>query len=561
MDTKSNNEKTEQINVETTQNVVVANGDVPEENGQQNGLDIEQKDYVVQQIEEVSKHFENDSQQNVDDTELDLSDLQQNENFTQQTNVVDKPSYDENVEIDLTLTSNNAENNVEIEENIEPENLVDGIDKLDLSQDKNIPEQDDICVENGESSVIEEQAFQPVVNSEKDKALYTHENNIDNNGSLEDQQHQKDDKALSKPADDEKLILELNNIDSGVNTSVEDSPHVNSAVGDNDITMKSDSENKAENELSVQIAPASSVQEPGLLTVAPNGQHEDSEKKNADLNTPVMNQNPVKSDHVEPRQTRVKNVRPQRQMSSSSDDEQPYVNHRTSLNLSLDEEEPYYNQPSPLTVPSTKPKLVADSSFDMNVVNVKISHKRQGSNVSVASLTERCREIKGEAIEHNTTPKKSPISAHDDSLEAHLQPHHEPLTVEHHHSADESDEDGKLYPVSPFPPPQTTTQSIYSQRSVSLSELSFERTQELGDEDEKLLEDMMEYDRIDVQNDLIESIDSITDVEDNDSPPPVDINDPDSKGENNVFLEFEMLSKKRFWRLLDPVEIPCIFPL
>jgi len=120
----------------------------------------------------------------------------------------------------------------------------------------------------------------------------------------------------------------------------------------------------------------------------------------------------------------------------------------------------------------------------------------------------------------------------DDTLEANIQQHTEPLTVEHHrpHSHDESDDDGKLYPVSPFPPPQT---SIYSQRSISLSEFSLEQTQELGDEDEKLLEDMMDYDRIDVQNDLIESIDSITDVEDNDSPPPVNINNPDAKRKFN----------------------------
>ena len=64
---------------------------------------------------------------------------------------------------------------------------------------------------------------------------------------------------------------------------------------------------------------------------------------------------------------------------------------------------------------------------------------------------------------------------------------------------------------------------------MSLSEFSLEQTQELlGDEDERLLEDMMEYDRIDVQNDLIESIDSITDVEDNDSPVDI-ITEPGSK--------------------------------
>ena len=220
----------------------------------------------------------------------------------------------------------------------------------------------------------------------------------------------------------------------------------------------------------------------------------------------------------------------------------------TDLSMSqdeLDESLNSYDPSTPLAVRTNKLVTVAgepmksspsanknEPAADMNVVHVKISHKRQGSNVSIASLTERCREIKGEAIEHHATNiPSSPTSdglllGRDDTLEANIQQHTEPLTVEHHHphSHDESDDDGKLYPISPFPPPQT---SIYSQRSVSLSEFSLEQTQELGDEDEKLLEEMMDYDRIDVQNDLIESIDSITDIEDNDSP--VDINDPDSK--------------------------------
>jgi len=216
----------------------------------------------------------------------------------------------------------------------------------------------------------------------------------------------------------------------------------------------------------------------------------------------------------------------------------------------LDESLNSYDPSTPLAVRTNKlvtvtgepmknsPSVKNEPTADMNVVHVKMSHKRQGSNVSIASLTERCREIKGEAVEHHTTDTPSAATndtlllGRDDTLEANIQQHTEPLTVEHHrpHSHDESDDDGKLYPVSPFPPPQT---SIYSQRSISLSEFSLEQTQELGDEDEKLLEDMMDYDRIDVQNDLIESIDSITDVEDNDSPPPVNINNPDAKRKFN----------------------------
>lgn len=209
---------------------------------------------------------------------------------------------------------------------------------------------------------------------------------------------------------------------------------------------------------------------------------------------------------------------------------------RNSLSLSLDRELNSVGY-GPHEVHSPK-----GTTGDRNVVHVvKLSsrHTRQGSNVSVASLTERCREIQGEAVEHHTPVKAALKEAGgDDTLEANMQPSNEPLTVEHQQQHDESeDEDGKLYPASPFPPPQqsnpstTAHQSIYSQRSLSLSEFSLEQTQELlGDEDERLLEDMMEYDRIDVQNDLIESIDSITDVEDNDSPVDI-ITEPGAKGE------------------------------
>ena len=222
---------------------------------------------------------------------------------------------------------------------------------------------------------------------------------------------------------------------------------------------------------------------------------------------------------------------------SSSDSESEYGGEKTkntninSLVLPLERE-----QYTPVTVGNShelhSPEGTS-TSRDRNVVHVvKLSsrHTRQGSNVSVASLTERCREIQGEAVEHHTPVKPPFEKPGDDSLEGNLQPSTEPLTVEHQRH-DESDEDGKLYPISPFPPPQTQ-QSIYSQRSMSLSEFSLEQTQELlGDEDERLLEDMMEYDRIDVQNDLIESIDSITDVEDNDSPVDI-ITESGAKGNN-----------------------------
>lgn len=174
---------------------------------------------------------------------------------------------------------------------------------------------------------------------------------------------------------------------------------------------------------------------------------------------------------------------------------------------------------------SLNPAEVSEMTKDMNIINVNISHKRQGSNVSIASLSERCREIRGEAIEDplrsNYTGNHCQLE-NNDTLEGNLQPPNEPLSVQLH-SGDESDEDGKLYPASPFPPSQARVASIYAQGSLDLSEVSLELPQELGDEDERLLEDMMEYDRIDVQNDLIESIDSITDVEDNDSEPIVEI--------------------------------------
>ena len=185
-------------------------------------------------------------------------------------------------------------------------------------------------------------------------------------------------------------------------------------------------------------------------------------------------------------------------------------------------------------------------NIDMNVVNVKISHQRHGSNVSIASLSERCKEIKGEAIEHNVDRASPPdMIAGDDTLEGNLHPCQRELSVispqHHHRHSDDSDDDGILYPMNPFPPPTQTqvtssSPSIYSQKRVSLSEYSLSQDEALledAEDDERLLESMMEYDRIDVQNDLIESLDSITDVEDNDGTSDGDLNNADSPGEVN----------------------------
>ena len=163
--------------------------------------------------------------------------------------------------------------------------------------------------------------------------------------------------------------------------------------------------------------------------------------------------------------------------------------------------------------------LLQHSASPSHVVNVKISHQRQGSNASVASLSERCKEIRGEAIETPTVgqPPGNSLLGEDDTLEANIQ-HREEEHLSIDCNLDDSvEEGGKLYPMSPFPAPQI--QTIYSQHSLNLSEFSLNHFLEDVDEnnqDEELMYGLTsDYDRIDVQNDLIESLDSITDVEDN----------------------------------------------
>lgn len=180
-----------------------------------------------------------------------------------------------------------------------------------------------------------------------------------------------------------------------------------------------------------------------------------------------------------------------------------------------------------------------------NVVHVKFhkSHQRQGSNVSIASLSERCKEVKGEAIEHNlnvispTNDSDHELLGCNDSIEANLQPKQTGPSVVSGQSPEDSDEDGILYPANPFPTPPF--QSIYDEKRVSLSDYSLSHDEspiDFDDDelpgDEELLDAMMEYDRIDVQNDLIESMDSITDIEDNDGTSEADKSNQDSSGES-----------------------------
>ena len=154
---------------------------------------------------------------------------------------------------------------------------------------------------------------------------------------------------------------------------------------------------------------------------------------------------------------------------------------------------------------------------DMNVVHVKISHQRQGSNVSVQSLglSERAKEVRGEALEctHTRQSSGTVLLGGDDTIESNIQQwDDEEISVDV--NLDDIVQEGKLYPVSPFPAPQV--QSIYSQRRVSLSEVSLSNFEDqTAEEDRLILEAMGDYDEIDQQNDLITSVDSITDVEDN----------------------------------------------
>ena len=148
--------------------------------------------------------------------------------------------------------------------------------------------------------------------------------------------------------------------------------------------------------------------------------------------------------------------------SSDSDDEYPVKNqasNRNSLALTLerggDQAGNGLHSPTDGTLSTSR-----DTTNVVHVVKLASRHTRQGSNVSIASLTERCREIQGEAVEHHTPvkpPLKTARGGRDDSLEGNLQPHTEPLTVATR--SDSEDEDGKLYPISPFPPPQSAQDS------------------------------------------------------------------------------------------------------
>ena len=158
-----------------------------------------------------------------------------------------------------------------------------------------------------------------------------------------------------------------------------------------------------------------------------------------------------------------------------------------------------------------KEKSIINSEYDTSIINVKISHHRQGSNASVHSLgyTERCREVKGEAVEVSFNPETS-LTA-EDITESNMQVvYYEDQSL--HKDANSSRDSCKLYPVSPFPAPQM--QSVYSQRSMSFSEASFPAFDDRIEE-EVLFDEIGEYDKIDVYTDLIESVESIADIEDN----------------------------------------------
>lgn len=160
---------------------------------------------------------------------------------------------------------------------------------------------------------------------------------------------------------------------------------------------------------------------------------------------------------------------------------------------------------------------------DSSVVHVKISHQRQGSNASVQSLgiSERCKQIRGEAFESVSQHRRQPSAVSvgmEDTMEANINDSSSdeqimsPLNVET--ELENEDLDGKLYPISPFPAPQVNC--IYSQRSISLSECSFSQFESDATEGDMVeTTEIYDYDKIDVNTDLIASIESMTDIEDN----------------------------------------------
>ncbi|XP_065660832.1 tectonin beta-propeller repeat-containing protein 2 [Hydra vulgaris] len=148
---------------------------------------------------------------------------------------------------------------------------------------------------------------------------------------------------------------------------------------------------------------------------------------------------------------------------------------------------------------------------DYNTRLNNIAHRRQGSNVSTHSIghSERCREVRGEAVELSFNPQLS-LFNEDIDLQSNLQI----VNYEEQFMTRENSRDNcKLYPVSPFPAPQM--QSNYYQRSTSFSETSLPGFDDRLEEEEQLFDAIGEYDKIDVNADLIESIESVTDIEDN----------------------------------------------
>jgi len=146
-------------------------------------------------------------------------------------------------------------------------------------------------------------------------------------------------------------------------------------------------------------------------------------------------------------------------------------------------------------------------------------------------MSERCKEVRGEAEEvSDMKPPLGVMLGIDDTIESNVQQVKEEyrsindnLTIDTNLD-DSLFEEGKLYPVSPFPAPQMA--SIYSQRNLSLTDYSLsihDESIEEGTGDEVVND--YDYDKIDVNQDLIESMESITDVEDNifgeESPHPI----------------------------------------
>ena len=160
---------------------------------------------------------------------------------------------------------------------------------------------------------------------------------------------------------------------------------------------------------------------------------------------------------------------------------------------------------------------------DSSVVHVKISHQRQGSNASVQSLgiSERCKQIRGEAFESVSQHRRQPSAVSvgmEDTIEANIVDNSSDEQIMSSLNVkieiENEDLDGKLYPISPFPAPQVNC--IYSQRSISLSECSFSQFESDATEGDMVeTTEIYDYDKIDVNTDLIASIESMTDIEDN----------------------------------------------